>query len=262
MATGGGEREKKEACRDFQRGACTRGQSCPYVHKVKKSHDVQLCRDYTIRGHCPRKGTCPYRHPKASRSQSSSSSSGRSQSSATFRPGSSTPPSLYCHDYLMGTCDRGADCPHLHANNRVEVCRDYIRGECVRGSSCPFHHPHTIVGEGQELCREFQREGGCSRNPCSFVHLPWSVEICRDFERGECRRGVRCPFHHPGASVSTIDEASLGAKRKRSTDTGSSGDSEIRRLREELRILREENVALRLENNAFRSENQSLRAGY
>ncbi len=51
---GGGGGGDKELCRNFQRGECTRGSSCPYLH-------VEYCRDFG-RGECPRGTGCPYLH--------------------------------------------------------------------------------------------------------------------------------------------------------------------------------------------------------
>ena len=56
-----------------------------------------------------------------------------------------------------------------------------------------------------ELCRDYQR-GHCKRGTlCPFVHkeLPpeerearFGSEICRDYQRGPCPRGSRCPYIH------------------------------------------------------------------
>lgn len=58
----GGERsggDKREACRDYIRGECTRGAACPYSHDKNTPKDP--CRDF-LRGSCTRGKDCPYSH--------------------------------------------------------------------------------------------------------------------------------------------------------------------------------------------------------
>lgn len=59
----------------------------------------------------------------------------------------------------------------------------------------------------KQICRDFQR-GHCPRGVrCHFMHIPPDPskpqlpsmrprELCRDFRRGNCSRGAGCPFLH------------------------------------------------------------------
>jgi hypothetical protein len=80
-----------------------------------------------------------------------------------------------------------------------EICRDFDRGECARGAGCRFEHN---VKEGNE--RKRSRSPG-AREPPSRPRSSSrgrdsgparGAEICRDFGRGECTRGVGCRFSH------------------------------------------------------------------
>eukprot|EP01112_Ceratiomyxa_fruticulosa_P012279 TRINITY_DN3391_c0_g1_i1.p1 TRINITY_DN3391_c0_g1~~TRINITY_DN3391_c0_g1_i1.p1 ORF type:complete len:263 (+),score=36.48 TRINITY_DN3391_c0_g1_i1:100-888(+) len=256
--------QTKEICRDFKRGPCPRGADCPYLHRKRKDLSVEICRDYSIRGNCPRKGTCPYRHPKNVLKNIDIYSA----STHSFGAGN-TAPALFCHDYLVGKCLKGSKCPHLHSRDRVEVCRNYLRGSCTK-DDCELHHPYTVDKIG-EICRDYQTEVGCLRGEkCPFVHVPGSVEVCRDYMKGECTRH-QCAFHHPiplspSSSDSNKRKRNYDGEKERDRERESSrsynGDSsDIHRLRDEIRQLREENKSLRQENNSLRNENSSLKRG-
>ena len=70
-----------------------------------------------------------------------------------------------------------------------------------RGEREHQHHHHR--DRSDELCRDFQR-GHCRRGPnCPFIHKdppddmpPRRREACRDFLRGNCPRGTRCIYSH------------------------------------------------------------------
>lgn len=117
-----------------------------------------------------------------------------------------------------------------------KICRDFLRNVCRRGKRCKYHHPdekeqealriHTFV---YSFCHDFQNKQ-CSRPNCKFVHctreeeeyykatgeLPphvlestlrkgitpdyplsrGDIPVCKDYLKGECRRGVKCKFRH------------------------------------------------------------------
>jgi hypothetical protein len=75
-------------CRDYIRGACNRGDTCPYHHIVNfKSNGADHCRDFQ-RGVCARGATCPYAH---------------------------VPEYVeICRDHQRGHCKRGLVCPFHH----------------------------------------------------------------------------------------------------------------------------------------------------
>ncbi|XP_070566453.1 zinc finger CCCH domain-containing protein 10-like [Ptychodera flava] len=114
------------------------------------------------------------------------------------------------------------------------ICRDFLRNVCRRGKNCKYEHPDNSEAEKLGLkqkshvfCHDFQNKE-CRRPNCKFIHctreeeefykstgdLPSRVQgsvgagplndsmndgdipVCRDFLKGECRRGVRCKFRH------------------------------------------------------------------
>ena len=112
--------------------------------------------------------------------------------------------------------------------NEDGVCRDFLRNVCRRGNKCKFRHPE----QGEEakgdlqFCHDYQNKM-CTRSNCKFVHcskedeeyyhqtgdLPPGVEeaaakksaadggdgdipVCRDYQKGECKRGSSCKYRH------------------------------------------------------------------
>lgn len=116
-------------------------------------------------------------------------------------------------------------------NGDDNVCRDFLRNVCGRGKNCKFSHPNgnevEQLGRQAELvfCHDFQNKE-CHRPSCRFVHctrqeeefyhrsgeLPELIQqmlssktkvvssgkipICKDYLKGDCRRGGRCKFRH------------------------------------------------------------------
>eukprot|EP01098_Paradermamoeba_levis_P009766 TRINITY_DN4085_c0_g1_i1.p1 TRINITY_DN4085_c0_g1~~TRINITY_DN4085_c0_g1_i1.p1 ORF type:complete len:292 (-),score=54.97 TRINITY_DN4085_c0_g1_i1:23-805(-) len=201
---------KKDLCRDYSRGSCTRGIQCPYLH----GKEGDPCRDFE-KGYCARGQFCPFLHSREPQHTTTTTSF-----TGTYSTHNGSKEAETCRDYSRGFCPRGENCPFAH-----EKCRDFSRGFCPRGNSCPFYH------EQVEVCRDFNR-GHCPRKPCPFVHqyvappsktsmntVDGGHEVCRDFSRGSCPRGQTCPFLHlgPNAEVNGFfkDQEDKGRKRKK-----------------------------------------------
>jgi len=262
---------KSEICRDFNRGVCTRGRSCPFKHqRLNGTSEGEICRDFQ-RGSCPRGADCPYYHPKSNFMFSNDdgnhhTTDRRSSIDYHHPPLLRTVPQI-CKDNLRGECTRGAGCPYSHRTDFVAVCRDFVRGDCTRGSSCPYHHLLHLgsINEGKEtneICRDFQR-GECPRHPCPFVHVPEFVEICRNFLDNKCRSGSRCLYHHP---IPTENGYGDRKKRQRSSydndmdmEREKSPTQLNRELLDQIRLLKEENAVLKEENILIRTESNRLR---
>jgi len=263
---------KSEICRDFNRGNCTRGRSCPFRHQRAPS-PPETCRDY-LRGSCLRGSECPYYHSKShyvfttdrhvdlSRSPSTHSNHISDRRPEPL-PSYTLVPQI-CKDNLRGECKRGSTCPFTHRSDYVEVCRDFIRGKCDRGSQCPFHHMVNFVNSHKtdaEICRDFQR-GECKRYLCPYLHVPECVEICKNFLENRCRSGSRCPFHHVMPSENGHDH-----KKKRQRTNFEEDEDEFeksptqlnRELLDQIRLLKEENQVLKEENILIRTESNRLR---
>ena len=119
--------------------------------------------------------------------------------------------------------------------NHSDICRDYQRNMCKRGKRCKYHHPDEAKSAEVNIseytfCHDFQNNG-CRRANCKFLHctreeedearvtgeLPprvvqaasigigvnpaqviakGGVPICKDFLKGNCRRGNMCKYRH------------------------------------------------------------------
>lgn len=109
-------RRRKETCRDFLNGRCTRGDSCRYLHKK------EVCGDF-LRGDCQRT-ECRYSHSKADGEK--------------------------CLDYQRGICKRGESCRYYH-DDVEQVCRDFLSDRCTRGDGCKFTHDHEELAKKRKL---------------------------------------------------------------------------------------------------------------
>lgn len=158
------------------------------------------------------------------------------------------------------------------------VCRDFLRNVCKRGAHCRYWHPPPDVAVDVVFCHDFQN-AGCRRADCRFVHctreeedlyrrtgqLPISaavagarsytitgsgdVPICKDFLKGECRRGVKCKFEHLqeglAGELSTGDTASSSSLSVKIRKTEpADGEVELVTLAD-YRAVEEENRSLR-----------------
>lgn len=171
----------------------------------------------------------------------------------------------------------------------ASVCRDYLRNVCKRGVHCRYWHPSSdLSANGIVFCHDFQN-AGCRRSGCKFVHCSREEEdvyrrtgqlqatacqnttsaltsgvdvpICKDYLKGECRRGVKCKYEHlneSGAALSTSDSlingspfSAGGAVKMRRTELTTEAEMELvpladyRAVEEENRILRRDVDELR-----------------
>ncbi|XP_055948249.1 zinc finger CCCH domain-containing protein 10-like [Argiope bruennichi] len=128
------------------------------------------------------------------------------------------------------------------------ICRDFLRNVCNRGSSCKFRHP-----EGEEakalgkkdliFCHDFQNKE-CRRVNCRFIHctkqeeemyrtsgyiadhilesvnqkgggqILSSIPVCKDYLKGECKRGGRCKFRHITSGQYHMENNNLNPQRR------------------------------------------------
>lgn len=132
------------------------------------------------------------------------------------------------------------------------ICRDFLRNVCRRGKRCKYRHPDPSEAKemGRKIdyifCHDYQNKE-CRRPNCKFIHctraeeeyyhatgeLPQRVmdsismgqgnggdinidndiPICKDFLKGECRRGGRCKFRHVNPSEFDMDMGGVGRRR-------------------------------------------------
>lgn len=120
------------------------------------------------------------------------------------------------------------------------ICRDFLRNVCRRGNHCRYRHPdndearHLGVQQQEYLfCHDFQN-AGCRRSNCRFIHCSREEEesfrrtgelpvhlaqaaalgfissepglvkgeapVCKDFLKGDCKRGAKCKYRHLSAA--------------------------------------------------------------
>lgn len=73
-----------------------------------------------------------------------------------------------------------------------KVCYDFLRGKCTR-ANCRFAHVKTK--DGQSI------QGGSSA--ASLAAYASSSTVCRDYSKGQCRRGASCRFLHSDSPKNT-----------------------------------------------------------
>ena len=174
------------------------------------------------------------------------------------------------------------------ATASTSICRDYLRNVCKRGVHCRYWHPSSDISIGGVIfCHDFQN-AGCRRAGCRFVHcsreeeeqyrrtghlptaacqitaaLPSSTEVpmCKDFMKGECRRGIKCKYEHlmesstPHSSTGPGDNESTfcagGAAKIRRTELTTEAKMELVPLTD-YRAVEEENRVLRRDIDELR----------
>mmetsp|Transcript_109495 Transcript_109495/g.171225 ORF Transcript_109495/g.171225 Transcript_109495/m.171225 type:complete len:415 (+) Transcript_109495:61-1305(+) len=117
------EQEPGGICRHFMEGKCTYGDQCRFRHGPPPAPP-----HYAYSG-----------PPRASGPPPRSSD-----------PPSGLPGQEICRHFLLGRCDRGAECrfPHtgpapvsgIQQGAPSSVCRHYLQGRCDRGEECRFSH--------------------------------------------------------------------------------------------------------------------------
>ena len=123
-----------------------------------------------------------------------------------------------CRDFLRNVCQRGKRCRYRHPPSVESVdmtrrhdytfCHDFQNTGCRR-ASCRFIH--CTKDEEEEYRRTGQLPGrlqqavslGIGLNSTEVPLLQGEVPICKDFLKGECKRGVRCKFRHIASSQSS-----------------------------------------------------------
>ncbi|CAH1788886.1 unnamed protein product [Owenia fusiformis] len=124
---------------------------------------------------------------------------------------SDTENSSVCRDFLRNVCRRGKRCKYRHPENKnsttlskvaeLTFCHDYQNTGCRR-VSCKFLHCTREEEEyykqtGQLPVRLQQAAAlGIGIVPTENAPAPGEVPICKDYLKGECKRGVRCKYRH------------------------------------------------------------------
>lgn len=139
------------------------------------------------------------------------------------------------------------------------ICRDFLRNVCKRGKRCKYNHPSDMKSEESsvtyEFCHDYQNTG-CNRPNCKFLHctreeeesykatghLPSEVQraaslgigansndvaiqrgevpVCKDFLKGDCRRGQKCKFRHVSNDFNDRGRSSNNSYQDRDRERG------------------------------------------
>jgi len=156
---------------------------------------------------------------------------------------------IACKDFLNNKCTHGDDCKYAHVINAGTLpkgalyqcltrCGDFYNETCSRGDTCKYAHivnakqleerhkrssvtgsTPVVSGTGavsrSRYCQDF-RKGKCNRGAaCKYSH---AEELCRDFNRGECRfTGEQCRYVHK--LYAELESDHVEPSKKGSTET-------------------------------------------
>ncbi|XP_047013126.1 muscleblind-like protein 3 isoform X1 [Ictalurus punctatus] len=224
-----------EVCREFQRGSCSRSDTeCKFAHPSRTCHvengRVIACFD-SLKGRCTR-DNCKYLHPpphlktqleingRNNLIQQKAAAAMLAQQVQFMLPGAQLQPittfpvspslatsqSMALNPY-MGHMSPGIGLmPELLPSTPVLVPGSPTGITMGNGNSTQKH----VRTDKLEVCREFQR-GNCTRgeNECRYAHpveagmvdgSENSVIVCMDYVKGRCSRD-KCKYFHPPAHL-------------------------------------------------------------
>uniref|UniRef100_A0A8C9RMM7 Muscleblind like splicing regulator 3 n=1 Tax=Scleropages formosus TaxID=113540 RepID=A0A8C9RMM7_SCLFO len=224
-----------EVCREFQRGTCSRSDAeCKFAHPSRSCHvengRVIACFD-SLKGRCTR-DNCKYLHPpphlktqleingRNNLIQQKTAAAMLAQQMQFMLPGAqlqpitafpvtpslATDPGMAFSPYLSHMSPSMSLVPELLPSTPVLVSGSPAT-LAVGGSNPTQKHLRT---DKLEVCREFQR-GNCTRgeNDCRYAHPQEaamvdgsenSVIVCMDYIKGRCSRD-KCKYFHPPAHL-------------------------------------------------------------
>uniref|UniRef100_A0A8C5DC60 Muscleblind-like protein 1 n=1 Tax=Gouania willdenowi TaxID=441366 RepID=A0A8C5DC60_GOUWI len=237
-----------EVCREFQRGTCSRSdQECKFAHPAKSCQvdngRVIACFD-SLKGRCSREN-CKYLHPPA-HLKTQLEINGRNNLiqqknmvmlaqqmhlANAMMPGTQLPPMLSPSPMFSVTPGLATNAsaaaaaaaafnPYLSPVSPGLMPPEILSSTPVLMASSPAvsQVPNAAAAAAQklmrtdrlEVCREYQR-GNCARgeNDCRFAHPADStmidtndntVTVCMDYIKGRCSR-EKCKYFHPPAHL-------------------------------------------------------------
>ncbi|XP_031651645.1 muscleblind-like protein 2a isoform X14 [Oncorhynchus tshawytscha] len=239
-----------EVCRQFQRGTCSRSdEECKFAHPPKscqvENGRVIACFD-SLKGRCSREN-CKYLHPPSHLKtqleingrnnliQQKTAAAMLAQQMHFMIPGTSmqpvptfnmnqglgTSPGLSYSPYLtpMTSMSHGMSLMPTEMLPSTPVMVPGSPGVTVQSSNSSSSSPSQklLRTDKLEVCREFQR-GNCARGEtdCRFAHPSDSpmidtsdntVTVCMDYIKSRCSR-EKCKYFHPPAHLQAKIKAS------------------------------------------------------
>ncbi|XP_058514865.1 muscleblind-like protein 3 isoform X4 [Ochotona princeps] len=221
-----------EVCREFQRGTCSRADAdCKFAHPPRVCHvengRVVACFD-SLKGRCTR-DNCKYLHPPPHlRSQLEVNGRNNLIHQKTAAAMFAQQMQLMLHNAQMPSLTSFPMNPPL-APNPAMAFNPYIphhgmslvpaelvpNAPVLISGNPPYALPGTVGpkpmrSDKLEVCREFQR-GNCTRgeNDCRYAHPTDvsmievgdnTVTVCMDYIKGRCSR-EKCKYFHPPAHL-------------------------------------------------------------
>ncbi|XP_069013346.1 muscleblind-like protein 1 isoform X4 [Embiotoca jacksoni] len=232
-----------EVCREFQRGTCSRSdQECKFAHPAKSCQvdngRVIACFD-SLKGRCSREN-CKYLHPPPHlktqleingrnnliQQKNMAMLAQQMQLANAMMPGTQLPPMpMFSMTPGLATNASAAAAaaafnPYLSPLSPGLMPQEMLPSTPVLMASSPAINqvPNAAAAAAQkllrtdrlEVCREYQR-GNCSRGEgdCRFAHPADStmidtndntVTVCMDYIKGRCSR-EKCKYFHPPAHL-------------------------------------------------------------
>uniref|UniRef100_A0A096M6Y0 Muscleblind-like splicing regulator 1 n=1 Tax=Poecilia formosa TaxID=48698 RepID=A0A096M6Y0_POEFO len=236
-----------EVCREFQRGTCSRSdQECKFAHPAKSCQvdngRVIACFD-SLKGRCSREN-CKYLHPPphlktqleingrnnliqqknmamlAQQMQLANAMMPGTQLPPMLQPMFSVTPGLATNASAAAAAAAAAFNPYLSPVSPSLMPPEILPSTPVLMASSPTvsQVPNAAAAAAQkllrtdrlEVCREYQR-GNCARGEgeCRFAHPADStmidtndntVTVCMDYIKGRCTR-EKCKYFHPPAHL-------------------------------------------------------------
>ncbi|KAM4040396.1 muscleblind-like protein 1 isoform 10-T13 [Anomaloglossus baeobatrachus] len=225
-----------EVCREFQRGTCSRPDTeCKFAHPSKscqvENGRVIACFD-SLKGRCSREN-CKYLHPPPHlktqleingrnnliQQKNMAMLAQQMQLANAMIPGTQLQPvPMFSVAPSLATNATAAFNPYLGPVSPGLLPAEILPTAPVLVAGNPGVVPSAAAAAAQklmrtdrlEVCREFQR-GNCNRgeNECRFAHPAESamidtndntVTVCMDYIKGRCSR-EKCKYFHPPAHL-------------------------------------------------------------
>uniref|UniRef100_A0A3B3VU88 Muscleblind-like splicing regulator 1 n=1 Tax=Poecilia latipinna TaxID=48699 RepID=A0A3B3VU88_9TELE len=226
-----------EVCREFQRGTCSRSdQECKFAHPAKSCQvdngRVIACFD-SLKGRCSREN-CKYLHPPPHlktqleingrnnliQQKNMAMLAQQMQLANAMMPGTQLPPMVRGQHDAAAAAAAAAFNPYLSPVSPSLMPPEILPSTPMLMASSPTvsQVPNAAAAAAQkllrtdrlEVCREYQR-GNCARGEgeCRFAHPADStmidtndntVTVCMDYIKGRCTR-EKCKYFHPPAHL-------------------------------------------------------------